>query len=282
MNDAAYPAPGGLLEAIAASVRATVAARRTSRPLAAIERAADARRPDGARFRDALRRQGRVNIIAECKRRSPARGVLAPAYTPAAIAREYEAGGAAAISVLTEPTFFDGALTHLENVRRATSLPVLRKDFIVDDYQLLEARAAGADAVLLIAALLDAAALGRFMRLAGELGLAALVEVHTSGELSVAKDAGAGIIGVNSRDLRTLEVDLDVCGALMAEAPPGAVMVAESGVRRREDVARLMALGYDAFLVGEHLMTAADPVAALADLVAAAGEPVRPAERSTM
>jgi len=280
MNGAAHPAPGSLLEAIAASVRATVAARRASRPVADLERAADARRPDGVRFRDALRRQGRVNVIAECKRRSPARGVLAPSYMPAAIAREYEAGGAAAISVLTEPTFFDGELAHLEEVRRATSLPVLRKDFVVDDYQLLEARAAGADAVLLIVALLDAAALARFMRHASELGLAALVEAHTSVELSMAKDAGAGIIGVNSRDLRTLQVDLHVCEALMAEAPAGAVMVAESGVRRRVDVARLMTLGYDAFLVGEHLMTAANPGAALADLAAAAGSPGRDAARS--
>jgi indole-3-glycerol phosphate synthase len=261
-----------LLSAIAASVRTTVATRRASVPLGAAERAAEQRRPDGRRFRDALARAGQVNVIAECKRRSPARGVLARDYAPADTARVYERAGAAAISVLTEPTFFDGALAHLEAVRAASSLPLLCKDFILDEYQLHEARAAGADAVLLIVALLDEATLRRLARSAGDLGLAALVEVHSSRELAVARDAGAGIIGVNSRDLRTLAVDVRVCDALVEEAPPGCVMVAESGIRSRQDIDRLSALGYRAFLIGERLMTAPDPAATLASLTRPAHE----------
>jgi len=263
--------PGGLLEAIAASVRTTVASRRAHLPIETLARAAEQRRPGGGRFRDAIARAGRVNIIAECKRRSPARGVLARDYAPAEIARVYERAGAAAISVLTEPTFFDGALAHLEAVREATPLPLLRKDFILDEYQLYEARAAGADAVLLIVAMLDDGSLRRLARAAGDLGLAALVEVHSSRELESARDAGADIIGVNSRDLRTLAVDVRICDALIQEAPPGCVMVAESGIRSREDVDRLAASGYRAFLIGERLMTAPDPAGALAGLVGTTG-----------
>jgi indole-3-glycerol phosphate synthase len=263
--------PGRLLEAIAASVRTTVAVRRARVPIDEVARAAEQRQPDCRRFREAIARDGRVNVIAECKRRSPARGVLARAYAPSEIARVYERAGAAAISVLTEPTFFDGALAHLEAVKAATSLPLLRKDFILDEYQLYEARAAGADAVLLIVALLDGGALRHLARRAGHLGLETLVEVHSSWELAVARDAGADVIGVNSRDLRTLAVDMRVCDALIQEAPPGCVMVAESGIRLRQDIDRLAACGYRAFLIGEHLMTAPDPAAALAGLVGAAG-----------
>jgi indole-3-glycerol phosphate synthase len=259
--------PGrGLLEAIAASVRAALAVRRAAVPFDDLARTAGRRRPDGPRFRDALARAGRVNVIAECKRRSPARGVLAGDYAPADIARVYERAGAAAVSVLTEPTFFDGALAHLEAVRDATSLPLLRKDFIVDEYQLFEACAAGADAVLLIVALLDEMSLRRLAARARDLGLAALVEVHSRAELAAARDAGAEIIGVNSRDLRTLAVDVRVCDELADEAPAGCVMVAESGIRTRDDVARLAARGYSAVLVGERLMTAPDPAAVLEGL----------------
>jgi indole-3-glycerol phosphate synthase len=263
--------PGGLLEAIAASVRTTVASRRAILPIETLARAAERMRPEGGRFRDALAQGGRVNIIAECKRRSPARGVLARAYAPAETARVYERAGAAAISVLTEPTFFDGALAHLEAVREATSLPLLRKDFILDEYQLYEARAAGADAVLLIVAMLDDGSLRRLARSAGNLGLAVLVEVHSSREFESARDAGADIIGVNSRDLRTLAVDVRICDALIQESPPGCVMVAESGIRSREDVERLAASGYRAFLIGERLMAAPDPAVTLAGLVGTAG-----------
>ena len=270
MIPAARAVPGGLLEAIAASVRAALASRRANVPMDEVARAADTRRPEGRRFRNAISRDGRVNVIAECKRRSPSRGVLAREYAPAEIVRVYERAGAAAISVVTEPTFFDGALAHLEAVRAATSLPVLRKDFILDEYQLYEARAAGADAVLLIVAMLDQASLGGLVRRAGDLGLAALVEVHSSRELGLARDASADIIGVNSRDLRTLTVDARVCAALVREAPPGCVMVAESGIRSRDDIDRLSASGYGAFLIGERLMTAPDPSAVLTGLVGAA------------
>ena len=177
---------------------------------------------------------GRSNVIAECKRRSPSRGVLAAQYDPVAIARQYEAGGAAAISVLTEPTFFDGALEHLDRgARRRSTLPLLRKDFIVDEYQLLEARAAGADAVLLIVAALEQADLVRLQQRAWELGLAALVEVHDDEELGRAVDSGARIIGVNNRNLRTLAVDVAASDRLAARMPAGVVGVSESGLQSR-------------------------------------------------
>jgi indole-3-glycerol phosphate synthase len=226
--------------------------------------AAALREPRAALFRQALRRPNRVNIMAECKRRSPARGVLMRDYRPADLARAYQAGGAAAISVLTEPAFFDGALTHLEAVRAAVDLPVLRKDFIVDEYQLVEARAAGADAVLLIVAALEADALAALAARAAELGLAVLVEVHTRAELDVAVRSGATVIGVNSRNLRTLDVDLAVCEDLIAHVPARAIAVAESGVKTRGDIDRMRACGYHACLVGERLMRAPDPAAELA------------------
>jgi indole-3-glycerol phosphate synthase len=202
-------------------------------------------------------------VIAECKRRSPSKGVLAVQYDPAAIATQYEQGGAAAISVLTEPTFFDGSLEHLRAVRRAVGLPILRKDFTIDEYQLLEARAAGADAILLIVSALDQADLVRLQARALELGLAALVEVHDEAELMRAIDSGARLIGVNNRNLRTLQVDVDASYRLAARLPKGVIGVSESGLRSRDDLARLTAAGYRAFLVGERFMTDADPAQAL-------------------
>ena len=268
MSAGSRPAAAGLLDAIGASVRTALDHRRTRVPLDRVVQAARRRTPGGHRFRAALARAGGANIIAECKRRSPARGVLARAYDPAAIARGYERAGAAAVSVLTEPTFFDGALAHLEAVRAAVALPLLRKDFVIDDYQIYEARAAGADAVLLIVALLGEAQLRGLIRCADAVELAALVEVHTREELQVAASVGAGLIGVNSRDLRTLAVDVRVCEDLIAHAPGGAIMVAESGIRSRADVGRLARAGYHACLVGERLMTAPDPGDALAALLA--------------
>ena len=276
MSPAPRPAAGGLLDAIGASVRTALEHRRSRVPLDRVARAAQSRTPGGHRFRAALTREGGANIIAECKRRSPARGVLARAYDPAAIARGYEGAGAAAVSVLTEPTFFDGALAHLEAVRAAVTLPVLRKDFVIDDYQIYEARAAGADAVLLIVALLGEEELRRLVRCADALELAALVEVHTREELQAAASVGAGLIGVNSRNLRTLAVDVRVCEELIAHAPRGAIMVAESGIRSRADIDRLSRAGYRACLVGERLMTAPDPAAALEALLAP--EPRDPAQ----
>jgi len=215
----------------------------------------------------ALMTDDRVNVIAECKRRSPSKGVLRPSYDPAAIARGYEAGGAAAISVLTEPTFFDGSLAHLEAVRAAVNVPLLRKDFVVAEYQLLEARASGADAVLLIVAALERADLDRLGKRAAAIGLDVLVEVHTADELDRALDAGARIIGVNNRNLRTLEVDVHASEALVDRIPPDVVAVSESGLRTADDLIRLRRLGYRAFLIGERFMAAEDPGAALQGLM---------------
>ena len=258
-----------LLRTIVAATQQITDTRRAQEPASALERRAAARQPRGARFEAALAMAGRVNVIAECKRRSPSRGVLAAQYDPVSIARKYEAGGAAAISVLTEPTFFDGALGHLTAVREAVDLPLLRKDFVVDDYQLLEARAAGADAVLLIVAALDQPDLVRLQARAWTLDLAALVEVHDDEELARALDSGARLIGVNNRNLRTLAVDVGASDRLAAKLPAGVVGVSESGLQTRDDLERLAAAGYRAFLIGERFMTDPDPARASADLIGA-------------
>ncbi len=269
MIDSAVRAPVGaedVLGAIVAATRRAVRVRAGERPAAVLERAAGRWQPRGRAFLDALARPG-VNVIAECKRRSPSKGVLRAEYDPVAIARGYERAGAAAISVLTEPTFFDGALEHLEAVRAATAAPLLRKDFIVDEYQLLEAQAAGADAVLLIVAALDDRELASLMRAAAGRGLSALVEVHTAAELERARQAGARLIGMNSRNLKTLGVSRETLLELAAGLDPDVLAVAESGIRSRADIDALQAAGYKAFLVGERLMTAADPGEALRNLV---------------
>ena len=257
-----------LLRTIVSATRRIMNVRRERESLAAVERRAAAVSPRGSQFEAALGRRGRVNVIAECKRRSPSRGVLAAQYDPVAIAQQYAAGGAAAISVLTEPTFFDGALEHLTAVRAAIQLPLLRKDFIVDDYQLFEARAAGADAVLLIVAALAQSELVCLQTRARELGLAALVEVHDEEELQRAADSGARIIGVNNRNLRTLTVDVDASYRLAQMLPADVVAVSESGLQSREDVERLTSAGYRAFLMGERFMTDRDPAAAIRALIA--------------
>jgi indole-3-glycerol phosphate synthase len=217
-------------------------------------------------FERALR-QGGVRVIAECKRRSPSRGVLRLDYDAAAIARGYEAAGAAAISVLTEPTFFDGSLDDLRAVDRAVQIPVLRKDFVVTEFQIAEAADAGADAVLLIVRSLSDEDLARLSRYARNLGLTALVEAHDRPELDRALAAGATVVGVNSRDLRTLQVDRTIFEFLAPHIPSSVVGVAESGLESGRDMVRLMGAGYRAFLVGERLMTRPDPGAALAALL---------------
>ena len=253
-----------LLATIVAATERIVETRSREVPFRALEaRCAAARRPDGKAFEAALRASAIPRVIAECKRRSPSRGILRADYDPAAHARAYAGAGAAAISVLTEPTFFDGSLEHLAAVRTAVSVPVLRKDFIVSEYQLLEAVAAGADAVLLIVSALDDGRLRRLAGVAGELGLACLVEVHDTAEIGRAVDAGARVIGVNSRNLRTLAVDAEVLDRAAAMLPAGITTVAESGIRTNHDIARLSAAGYQAFLVGERLITQPDPGAAL-------------------
>ena len=264
-----------LLEAIVAATRREVAFREQRVSLDALEHVAARRSPRAAAFRAGLAAPGGFNVIAECKRRSPSKGVLRSDYQPERVAREYEASGAAAISVLTEPAFFDGALDHLAAVREAVALPLLRKDFIVSRYQLVEARAAGADAVLLIVAALADDQLRCLLRAAGEYGLAALVEVHDRAELARALAAEAGIVGVNNRNLRTLAVDLDASHALIAEMPPAVVAVAESGLRSGADLVALRRAGYHAFLVGESFMTRESPGAALRGMLEACGEPVR-------
>ena len=256
-----------LLGAIVAATERIIEVRRQREPAAALEKRAAAASPAGVRFEQALGAAGRVNVIAECKRRSPSKGVLAAEYDPASIARLYERGGAAAISILTEPTFFDGALEHLTAVQHAVSLPLLRKDFIVDDYQLFEASAAGADAVLLIVAALGQTDLVRLQARAWELGLAALVEVHDEEELMRATDSGARVIGVNNRNLRTLQVDIDASDRLAAKVPRGVIAVSESGLQSRADLERLAAAGYRAFLIGEWFMTDPDPIRAIGGLI---------------
>jgi len=264
-----------LLRAIVAATVTITRCRRERESDAALERRAAALQPRGDAFLAALSRPGQANVIAECKRRSPSRGVLAADYDPVAIARQYEAGGAAAISVLTEPTFFDGALEHLAAVRQAVSLPLLRKDFIVDEYQLLEARASGADAALLIVAALGQADLVRLQQRAWALGLAPLVEVHDDEELARAIDSGARIIGVNNRNLRTLAVDVAASRRLGARIPPDVVGVSESGLTSRADLEELAGQGYRAFLIGERFMTAPEPAAAIRELIGAGAVRVR-------
>ncbi|HZM92371.1 MAG TPA: indole-3-glycerol phosphate synthase TrpC [Vicinamibacterales bacterium] len=258
-----------LLGAIVAATKKITAVRRERESLASLERRAAAAEPRGEAFLTALSKTGRANVIAECKRRSPSRGVLAVDYDAVAIARKYEAGGAAAISVLTEPTFFDGSLEHLAAVRQAVRLPLLRKDFIVDEYQLFEARANGADAALLIAAALEQPDLVRLQRRAWELGLAALVEVHDEDELTRSIDSGARIIGVNNRNLRTLAVDVAASRRLGVRLPADVVGVSESGLTNRADLEELASQGYRAFLIGERFMTSPDPAAAIAELLGA-------------
>ena len=256
-----------LLATIVAATRRIVEVRAEREPLARLAQRAERVAPRPGVFRTALSRTNRVNVIAECKRRSPSRGVLRAEYDAVAIARGYSAAGAAAISVLTEPTFFDGSLDDLVRVRAAVDVPLLRKDFVVSEYQLLEARAAGADAVLLIVGALRPHELTRLLARAGELGLDALVEVHNREELAAALDAGAAVIGVNNRNLRTLAVDLDVSGELIARMPKGVTAVSESGIKSAADIERFIGLGYHAFLIGERFMAAEDPGAALRDLL---------------
>jgi indole-3-glycerol phosphate synthase len=257
-----------LLATIVAATARIVEVREAREPRAVLEKRALATTARPGRFAAALRRTAGFNVIAECKRRSPSKGILRASYDPVAIARSYAAAGAAAISVLTEPTFFDGALQHLCDVRRAVGdVPLLRKDFVVSDYQLLEARACGADAVLLIVAALPQDELRRLFESARALGLDVLVEVHDVAELERALAIGASVVGVNNRNLRTLTVDVHASEELIARIPADVTAVSESGLRSADDLRRLSALGYRAFLVGERFMTAADPGAALKELL---------------
>lgn len=248
------------LERILDETRATVAANKRAAPLGELmERSAEGQ-PRG--FRQALERSG-IGVIAEFKRRSPSAGPLREDADIAQIAAAYEQAGASAMSVLTEEPNFEGSLADLRAARAACDLPLLRKDFIVDSYQLYEARAAGADAVLLIVAALSAADLTSLYETATSLGLDVLVEVHDGDELAVAASAGASLIGVNNRDLRDFSVDISRTSQLLAEMPPGACVVSESGISTPEQLRQLESRGVAAVLVGETLMRAPEPGEAL-------------------
>jgi len=254
------------LDGLLDGARRRVAEAREREPLAALrERAEDA--PVGAPFRDGLAAPG-VSVIAEVKRASPSKGVIAADLNAPEQARAYVAGGAAAVSVLTEPEQFHGTLADLADVA-ALGVPALRKDFLVDPYQVWEARAAGASAVLLIVAALDEPTLALLHDEARGAGLDVLVEIHDAAEAAAAGRIGAEVVGVNARDLRTFELDRDGFARLRPQLPDGALAVAESGVRGPDDVRRAADEGADAVLVGESLVRAADPTAAVAELVAA-------------
>jgi indole-3-glycerol phosphate synthase len=255
-----------ILDDILLRTRADLEARKRDKPIAELERVAAAQ-PPARSLAAALRRPGAIACIAEFKRRSPSAGWMGERADLVTTARSYTVGGAAAMSVLTDGPFFGGALEDLVTARAAAPFPVLRKDFIVDRYQIVEARAAGADALLLIVAALDDAPLRDLLVAARAVGLEVLVEAHDEAEVSRAVAAGAEIIGINNRDLRTFTVDRELAIRLRPRVPAERLVVAESGIRDASDVARLRAAGVDGMLVGETLMRAPDPAAALRALL---------------
>jgi indole-3-glycerol phosphate synthase len=266
-----------VLDEILEGVRADLAERERQVPLEQLKEMAR-RAPSPLDALASLKANG-VSVIAEVKRASPSRGAMADIADPAALAAEYEAGGARIISVLTERRRFGGTLEDLVAVRRAVQVPVLRKDFIVSSYQLWEARAHGADLALLIVAALEQSALVSLVERAQSIGLLPLVEVHADEELERAVDAGATVIGVNARNLATLEVDRSVFTRIAPRIPEGVIKIAESGVRVPHDLLQYAAAGADAVLVGESLVTEKDPRAAVADLVTAGSHPALRTER---
>jgi indole-3-glycerol phosphate synthase len=246
--------------------REAIAHRKRVLPDVALKLAVEKKSAPVRDFAGALSPRG-VNIIAELKKASPSRGLMRTEYEPAKIAVELEASGAAALSVLTEEDFFQGSLADLKEVSRVTKIPILRKDFIVDPWQVWETRAANADAFLLIVAILDDEALRELLGLGRQLGMEALVEAHSRGELKRGVEAGAKIIGVNNRDLKTLEVNIETSLQLVELIPDSCIAVSESGIRSHADLVRMQRAGFDAFLVGEQLMTAPDAGAGLTDLL---------------
>lgn len=264
---------GTVLSRIIENRRAEVARRKRIVPETVLRIAAG--KADAPRdFAGALTR-GKINVIAEIKKASPSAGLLRPDFQPAGLARAFEQAGAAALSVLTEEENFHGALAHLRDARSAVTLPVLRKDFIVDSYQVWEARAAHSDSFLLIAAALDDPTLEELLALGREQGMEPLVEVHTARELQRALAAGARIVGVNNRNLHTLEVRVETSLELADMIPETCIAISESGLRSPEDLRALRAAGFDAFLIGESFMREPEPGAALGRLIAAAGETSR-------
>jgi indole-3-glycerol phosphate synthase len=256
-----------ILDDILARTRVDLDLRRARVPLAALEAACRAR-PPARSLAAALRRPGVVTCIAEHKRRSPSAGWIREGSDVADIARGYAGAGAAALSILTDEPFFGGTLDDLRRARAAVEVPLLRKDFMVDGYQVVEARAAGADAILIIVAALDDGAIAALLAAAHQWGLEALVEVHDQPEMTRALALGASIIGVNNRDLKTFTIDRELAVRLRPMVPADRVVIAESGIRDAADVARLRAAGVDAMLVGETLMRSPSPGGALAALLA--------------
>ena len=257
-----------ILKRIVAVKHEEIQAARASRGLASLRREAESR-GDLRDFVGAMRArigQGRSAVIAEIKKASPSKGVLREHFVPADIASSYESGGAACLSVLTDEQFFQGCAAYLQQARTACTLPVLRKDFMVDAYQVYEARAMGADCILLIAACLDDAEMADLEAQAHSLGMAVLVEVHDGRELDRALRLNTPLVGINNRNLRTFEVSLDTTLGLLSQVPVDRVLVTESGVLGRGDVDRMRAAGVGAFLVGEAFMRASDPGQALAEL----------------
>ena len=254
------------LEEIVAHKRQELAETKRAKPLAQLERALKSRPPSRG-FAAAIRRPGKLSLIAEIKKASPSAGPIRPGADVVEVAKIYAGAGAQAISVLTDSKFFSGSLKDLSAVREKVSVPVLRKDFLIEEYQVVEAAAAGADALLLIAAILDRPALKRLIGLARDLSLDALVEVHSEPELEQALEAGAEVIGINNRDLKTLQVDLETTQRLIGRIPAGRLRVSESGIRSRADVEFVQRQGADAILVGEELMGSADPAEKIKELM---------------
>ncbi|MGH9513183.1 MAG: indole-3-glycerol phosphate synthase TrpC [Terriglobales bacterium] len=262
------------LEHIIAATRKAIEKARSLASIRELERRAQGHIPRG--FRRALEAKGTdgVAVIAELKKASPSRGLIRADFVPEQLAGELETAGASALSVLTNEEFFQGSLENLRRVSASTRLPCLRKDFIIDQFQLLEARANSADAILLIVAALTAQELVPLARRAAELGLDVLCEVHDAEELNIALDAGCEMIGVNNRDLKTFEVDLETAFRLSLLIPKNVLSVAESGIRSGGDIARLRAAGFKAFLIGESLMKSPRPGEALSMLLAEASLPI--------
>jgi indole-3-glycerol phosphate synthase len=266
-----------VLDEILDGVRAELAVRQGHTPLERLKEKA-CRAPSPRDAMAVLKGQD-VAVIAEVKRASPSRGAMAAITDPAALARDYESGGASVISVLTEPRYFGGSLDDLAAVREAVGVPLLRKDFVVSSYQLWEARAYGADMVLLIVAALEQNALVSLVERAVSIGLVPLVEVHSPEEVGRAADAGAKVIGVNARDLATLKVDRGVFARVAPLIPEGIIKIAESGIRGPHDLFACATAGADAVLVGESLVTGKDPRSAVADLVTAGSHPALRGDR---
>jgi indole-3-glycerol phosphate synthase len=260
-----------ILDRIVEARRGAVSHRKRVLPEVALKIAVEKRVLPPRDLAAALSREG-INIIAELKKASPSRGVLRQEYAPAVLASALEQAGAAALSVLTEEDFFSGSLADLKEASRVTKIPILRKDFIVDPWQVWETRASGADAFLLIAAILSDVALHALLELGRSLRMEALVEVHTREELDRVIAAGARIIGVNNRDLRDFQVHLETSLALVEAIPEDCIAVSESGLRSHDDLLRLRRAGFDAFLIGEHLMTDPDPAVSLRALIGPSGK----------